>query len=79
MSEHETTPTTPGPSQGRPAGPESPGWTAWKIVSGPGTIASKRERLQALNDQHPDNPEVYGYFESLRMQEELEEKGGGGA
>jgi hypothetical protein len=53
--------------------PDTPGRLAWKIVARPGTIPEKRERLGELARQHPDDMGVLGYFESLAMQEDLEQ------
>ena len=50
----------------------SPGQLAYEIISGPDDLATKRTRLEELAERYPGDSNVAGYFESLAMQEDLE-------
>jgi hypothetical protein len=54
--------------------PDTPGWVAYKIVSGALDLPEKMIALKQLADQFPNDETVTGYFESLAMQQDLEDR-----
>lgn len=58
-------------AEGTPARPETPEYAAWKIVSGPGTLKERKERLEELLKQFPNDYGVKSYFESIEDEREI--------